>query len=114
MNPPSTENAQSTSLQRLHHVEKRIVHVLELAGGVMEELGNATGPRMDVLNSHCLDFMQSIKNPITSGPSYLLASLSWSMDKNLTTKLPYLNVGDLLNRGEFRMLFQLSTVKGRV
>ncbi|XP_031503196.1 mediator of RNA polymerase II transcription subunit 11 isoform X1 [Nymphaea colorata] len=62
MNPPSTENAQSTSLQRLHHVEKRIVHVLELAGGVMEELGNATGPRMDVLNSHCLDFMQSIKD----------------------------------------------------
>lgn len=27
----------------------------------MEELANATGPRMDVLNSHCLDFMQSIK-----------------------------------------------------
>ncbi|KAF8391619.1 hypothetical protein HHK36_023925 [Tetracentron sinense] len=54
--------SQNTSLQRLHHVEKRIVRVLDLAGGVMDELSNSTGPRMDVLNNHCREFMQLIKD----------------------------------------------------
>ncbi|XP_020590812.1 mediator of RNA polymerase II transcription subunit 11 [Phalaenopsis equestris] len=52
---------QSTSLQRLNHVDKRIVRVLELAGSVMDELANSTGPRIEVLAGHCREFMQSIK-----------------------------------------------------
>ncbi|XP_057872757.1 mediator of RNA polymerase II transcription subunit 11 isoform X2 [Cryptomeria japonica] len=58
----TTAAAQSTSLQRLYHVEKRIVHALELAGGVMEELANASGPKMDGINANCREFMQSIKD----------------------------------------------------
>ncbi|XP_077216341.1 mediator of RNA polymerase II transcription subunit 11 [Tasmannia lanceolata] len=61
INPIDAQN-QNPSLQRLHHVEKRIVHVLELAGGVMDELANSTGPRMEVLNSHCREFMQSMRD----------------------------------------------------
>ncbi|MCL7035681.1 hypothetical protein MKW94_026210 [Papaver nudicaule] len=53
---------QNTSLQRLHNVEKRVVRVLELAGGVMDELSNSTGPRVEVVNNHCREFMQSIKD----------------------------------------------------
>ncbi|CAL5059948.1 unnamed protein product [Urochloa decumbens] len=47
--------SQSSSMQRLHHVEKRIVRVLELAGAVMEELGNSQGP-------HCREFMLAMKD----------------------------------------------------
>ncbi|KAJ7297859.1 hypothetical protein O6H91_05G065500 [Diphasiastrum complanatum] len=53
--------AQSTSLQRLYHVQKRIVHTVQLAGGVMEELGNLGGSRADVVASQCREFMQSVK-----------------------------------------------------
>ncbi|KAL4190947.1 hypothetical protein AMTRI_Chr07g78400 [Amborella trichopoda] len=56
-----TNDVPNASLQLLHQVEKRIVRVLELAGGVMEELANGTGPRMEVLNNYCPEFMQSIK-----------------------------------------------------
>ncbi|XP_054792303.1 mediator of RNA polymerase II transcription subunit 11-like isoform X3 [Prosopis cineraria] len=49
---------QTTSLQRLQNVEK----VLELAGGVMDELASSTGPRKDVVQNHCLEFMQLIKD----------------------------------------------------
>lgn len=59
---PMDGQTHNTSLQRLHHVEKRIVHVLELAGGVMDELANPAGPRTDILNNHCREFMQSIKD----------------------------------------------------
>ncbi|XP_039132731.1 mediator of RNA polymerase II transcription subunit 11-like [Dioscorea cayenensis subsp. rotundata] len=54
--------SQNTSLQRLHLVEKRIVRVLELAGLVMDELANSTGPRSDALTSHCREFMESIRD----------------------------------------------------
>ncbi|KAF9598742.1 hypothetical protein IFM89_031410 [Coptis chinensis] len=53
--------SQNTSLQKLHNVEKRIVRVLEIAGGVMDELSNSTGPRVEIVNNHCREFMQSIK-----------------------------------------------------
>ncbi|XP_054776895.1 mediator of RNA polymerase II transcription subunit 11-like [Prosopis cineraria] len=53
---------QTTSLQRLQNVEKRIVKVLELAGGVMDELSSPAGPRKEVVQNHCLDFMQLIKD----------------------------------------------------
>ncbi|KAL6888384.1 hypothetical protein ACP4OV_009410 [Aristida adscensionis] len=53
---------QSSSLQRLHHVEKRIVRVLELAGAVMEELGNSQGPRSDAVDAHCREFMTAIRD----------------------------------------------------
>ncbi|XP_043690517.1 mediator of RNA polymerase II transcription subunit 11-like [Telopea speciosissima] len=53
---------QNNSLQRLHTREKRIVRVLELAGAVMDELSNSTGPRMEMLNNHCREFMQLIKD----------------------------------------------------
>ncbi|PAN04436.1 hypothetical protein PAHAL_1G067200 [Panicum hallii] len=54
--------SQSSSLQRLHHVEKRIVRVLELAGAVMEELGNSQGPRTDAVGAHCREFMLAMKD----------------------------------------------------
>ncbi|XP_020109672.1 mediator of RNA polymerase II transcription subunit 11 isoform X2 [Ananas comosus] len=57
MGPPN----QTTSLQRLHHVEKRIVRLLELAGSVMDELANSTGPRTEALTAHCREFMLAIK-----------------------------------------------------
>lgn len=52
----------NTSLQRLQNVEKQIVKVLELAGGVMDELANPTGPRKEYINNHCREFMQLIKD----------------------------------------------------
>eukprot|EP00252_Welwitschia_mirabilis_P024919 TRINITY_DN7603_c0_g1_i2.p1 TRINITY_DN7603_c0_g1~~TRINITY_DN7603_c0_g1_i2.p1 ORF type:complete len:131 (-),score=17.79 TRINITY_DN7603_c0_g1_i2:389-781(-) len=58
----TTAAAQSTSLQRLYHVEKRIVHSLELAGSVMEELASPAGPKMDSVNNQCREFMQCIKD----------------------------------------------------
>ncbi|XP_043688295.1 mediator of RNA polymerase II transcription subunit 11-like [Telopea speciosissima] len=54
--------SQNTSLQKLHIVEKRIIRVLEIAGAVMDELSNSTGPRMEMLNTHCREFMQFIKD----------------------------------------------------
>ncbi|KAK9942220.1 hypothetical protein M0R45_007898 [Rubus argutus] len=53
---------QTTSLQRLQNVEKRIVKVLELAGAVMDELANPTGPRRESINNHVREFMQLIKD----------------------------------------------------
>ncbi|XP_039048230.1 mediator of RNA polymerase II transcription subunit 11-like isoform X2 [Hibiscus syriacus] len=47
---------QNTSLQRLQNVEKRIVRVLELPGGVMDELANPTGPRKEYINNSCFGF----------------------------------------------------------
>ncbi|KAM0849516.1 hypothetical protein ACQ4PT_053695 [Festuca glaucescens] len=52
---------QSSSLQRLHHVEKRIVRVVELAGAVMVELGNSQGPLTDAVAGHCREFTLSMK-----------------------------------------------------
>ncbi|XP_010551890.1 PREDICTED: mediator of RNA polymerase II transcription subunit 11 [Tarenaya hassleriana] len=54
--------AQNTSLQRLQNVEKRIVRVLELAGGVMDQLANPAEPKKESVNSHCREFMQLIKD----------------------------------------------------
>ncbi|KVH88174.1 Mediator complex, subunit Med11 [Cynara cardunculus var. scolymus] len=56
---------QNASLQRLQTVEKviyTIVRVLELAGGVMEEFSNPSGPRKELVNNHCSEFMQLIKD----------------------------------------------------
>ncbi|KAL6520511.1 Mediator of RNA polymerase II transcription subunit 11 [Orobanche hederae] len=52
---------QTTSLQRLQNVEKRIVRALELAGGVMEEMENPSGPRKELVNNYCTEFMQLVK-----------------------------------------------------
>ncbi|KAG4991796.1 hypothetical protein JHK87_025253 [Glycine soja] len=41
---------------------QRIVKVLELAGGVMDELASPVGPRKDVVQNHCLEFMELIKD----------------------------------------------------
>ncbi|KAI4983556.1 hypothetical protein ZWY2020_025422 [Hordeum vulgare] len=57
MNP----QGQSSSLERLHNVEQRIVQVVELSGAVMEELGNSQGPRGEAVASHCRDFMLFMK-----------------------------------------------------
>ncbi|KAL0300869.1 UNVERIFIED_CONTAM: Mediator of RNA polymerase II transcription subunit [Sesamum radiatum] len=54
--------SQTTSLQRLQNVEKKIVRVLELAGSVMDEMANPSGPRKDIVNSHCTEFMQLVKD----------------------------------------------------
>ncbi|KAI3716867.1 hypothetical protein L1987_68074 [Smallanthus sonchifolius] len=53
---------QNASLQRLQTVEKRIVRVLELAGGLMEEFANPSGPRKELVNNQCSEFMQLIKD----------------------------------------------------
>ncbi|KAI5065926.1 hypothetical protein GOP47_0018550 [Adiantum capillus-veneris] len=60
----TTAASQSTSLQRLCHVEKKIVHAVDLAGRVMEELASSTGsgPRAEVVAAHCQEFMQSVKD----------------------------------------------------
>ncbi|GJT91424.1 mediator of RNA polymerase II transcription subunit 11-like protein isoform X1, partial [Tanacetum coccineum] len=52
---------QNASLQRLQNVEKRIVSVLKLAGGAMEEFSNPSGPRKELVNSHCSEFIQLMK-----------------------------------------------------
>ncbi|KAJ6797268.1 mediator of RNA polymerase II transcription subunit 11 [Iris pallida] len=52
---------QPLALLNLQHVEKMIVRVVELTGCVMDELANSTGPRNDVIASHCREFMQSMK-----------------------------------------------------
>ncbi|XP_073018662.1 mediator of RNA polymerase II transcription subunit 11-like isoform X4 [Primulina eburnea] len=54
--------SHTTSLQRLQNVDKRILRVLEFAGGVMEEMGNPSGPRKELVNSSCGEFMQSVKD----------------------------------------------------
>ncbi|ESQ50687.1 hypothetical protein EUTSA_v10022907mg [Eutrema salsugineum] len=55
---PQTQN---TSLQRLQNVERRVVRVLDIAGGVMDELASPSGPKKEFINSHCREFMQSMK-----------------------------------------------------
>lgn len=42
-------------------VSQRIVRVLELAGGVMDEMASQSGPRKELVNNHCSEFMQLIK-----------------------------------------------------
>lgn len=42
-------------------ITQRVVRVLELAGGVMDELSNPSGPRKEFVNNHCGEFMQLIK-----------------------------------------------------
>ncbi|CAA0380984.1 unnamed protein product [Arabidopsis thaliana] len=59
---PMDPQTQNTSLQRLQNVENRVVKVLELAGGVMEELASPSGPKKEFVNSHCREFMQSMKD----------------------------------------------------
>lgn len=51
---------------------QRIVTVMELAGGVMDELANPTGPRNEFINNHCREFMQLMKVF-----TYLASSLSF-------------------------------------
>ncbi|KFK37609.1 hypothetical protein AALP_AA3G005400 [Arabis alpina] len=53
---------QNTSLQRLQNVERRVVRVLELAGAVMEELASPSGPKKELVNSHCRELTQSMKD----------------------------------------------------
>ncbi|KAG5134118.1 hypothetical protein JHK82_025306 [Glycine max] len=75
---------QTTSLQRLQNVEKRIVKVLELVGGVMDELASPVGPRKDVVQNHCLEFMQLIKD----------ASDSWGLSVSFLSIILLLIVGN--------------------
>ncbi|KAK3405752.1 hypothetical protein EUGRSUZ_K02585 [Eucalyptus grandis] len=53
---------ENTSLHWLQNVEKRIIKVLELASGVMNELASPAGPRKEFINNHCREFMQLIKD----------------------------------------------------
>ncbi|CAA7038681.1 unnamed protein product [Microthlaspi erraticum] len=59
---PMDPQTQNTSLQRLQNVERRVVRVLDIAGGVMEELASPSGPKKEFVNSHCREFMQSMKD----------------------------------------------------
>uniref|UniRef100_M8AXE2 Mediator of RNA polymerase II transcription subunit 11 n=1 Tax=Aegilops tauschii TaxID=37682 RepID=M8AXE2_AEGTA len=56
-----TPQGKSSSLERLHDVEQRIVRVVELSGAVMEELGNSQGPRAEAVAAHCREFMLYMK-----------------------------------------------------
>ncbi|VAI56767.1 mediator of RNA polymerase II transcription subunit 11-like [Triticum dicoccoides] len=56
-----TPQGKSSSLERLHDVEQRIVRVVELSGAVMEELGNSQGPRAGAVDAHCREFMLYMK-----------------------------------------------------
>lgn len=40
---------------------QKIVHTVELAGGVMEELAKSGGPRTEVVAVQCQEFMQAVK-----------------------------------------------------
>ncbi|EPS62357.1 hypothetical protein M569_12436, partial [Genlisea aurea] len=53
---------QTTSMQRLQSVERRIVRILNLAGGIMEEMWSPNGPRKELVNSHCSEFMKLVKD----------------------------------------------------
>ncbi|KAJ0830089.1 putative mediator complex, subunit Med11 [Helianthus annuus] len=39
-----------------------LLRVLELAGGLMEEFAIPSGPRKELINNHCSEFMQLIKD----------------------------------------------------
>jgi hypothetical protein len=85
-NPISTTVvAQSTSLHYLYRIKKKIVHDLELAGSVMEELGNAACPHMDVVDNQCLEFMGSIKVPFLVSDAGVFLLLEFMKKVNLTT-----------------------------
>ncbi|KAJ0692122.1 putative mediator complex, subunit Med11 [Helianthus annuus] len=43
------------------NVSKLLTRVLELAGGLMEEFAIPSGPRKELINNHCSEFMQLIK-----------------------------------------------------
>ncbi|GJW73019.1 mediator of RNA polymerase II transcription subunit 11-like protein isoform X1 [Tanacetum coccineum] len=43
-------------------VSKLLRRVLELAGGVMEEFSNPSGPRKELVNSHSSELMQLMKD----------------------------------------------------
>jgi mediator of RNA polymerase II transcription subunit 11 len=64
---------------------QRIVRVLELAGAVMEELGNSQGPRTDAVGAHCREFMLAMK--VTS----LLRALAACLPISLSFPLLRLN-----------------------
>ncbi|MQL73628.1 hypothetical protein Taro_005975, partial [Colocasia esculenta] len=73
-----TGEGPNTSLQRLNHVEKMIVRVLELAGTVMDELAGPSGPRKDAIAGHCHEFMKSIRVLLpTSFPASILLFFSF-------------------------------------
>ncbi|MFS8015573.1 putative mediator complex, subunit Med11 [Helianthus anomalus] len=42
------------------NVSKLLTRVLELAGGLMEEFAIPSGPRKELINNHCSEFMQLI------------------------------------------------------
>lgn len=49
---------------------QKIVHTVELAGRVMEELAKTGGPRQEVVNVQCQEFMQAVKvSVLILGPS---------------------------------------------
>lgn len=43
---------------------QKIVHALELAGRLMDELASGAGPRIDLVVTQCQEFMQSVKVPL--------------------------------------------------
>lgn len=51
----------TTGILKFCLIAQRIVKVLELAGAVMDELANPTGPRRESINNHVREFMQLIK-----------------------------------------------------
>jgi hypothetical protein len=67
------------------HVQ-RIVRVLELAGAVMEELGNAQGPRTDAVVTHCREFMLAMK--VTGLPVFHFPQPSWPQIAKLLVLAP--------------------------
>ncbi|XP_044965735.1 uncharacterized protein LOC123426023 isoform X1 [Hordeum vulgare subsp. vulgare] len=84
---------QRSLLERLHHVEKRIVQALELAGSVMGELGNSQGPRAGVVIDCCREFMLcrefcAQRTLLMYDSDFALVILPGWLTKAKTAKLP--------------------------
>jgi len=70
------------------------VKVLELAGGVMDELASPVGPRKDLVQNHCLEFMQLIKVILASSLNNLLfiTRLHWYIIIDSSGSISIINI----------------------
>ena len=68
--------------------------VLELAGGVMDELASPVGPRKDLVQNHCLEFMQLIKVILASSLNNLLfiTRLHWYIIIDSSGSISIINI----------------------
>jgi hypothetical protein len=70
------------------------VKVLELAGGVMDELASPVGPRKDLVQNHCLEFMQLIKVilALSLNNSLFITRLHWYITIDASGSISIINI----------------------